>query len=59
MPAVVIMPQAIMRADITVAARFMGGGECMSAAAGFMAGARLWQAAEALPGGVTLDALAV
>ena len=57
--AALIMPPATMRADITQAARFMGGGVCMSAAERFMAGELLSQAAEALREGVTLSAAVV
>jgi len=62
--AAVIMPPAtmnpdIMRADITEAAPFMGGGALTSVAERFMAGEPSSQAAEALLEGVTLRALVV
>ncbi len=57
--AAVIMPPAIMRTNITQAARSMAGGGRTFDAERFMAGEPLSQAAEALREGVTLDVLVV
>ncbi len=52
-----VMPEE----ELTWAALFTGGGECMLGEEAFTAGVPLWRAGEAalLEGGVTLDALAV